>query len=65
VFDEGLVNKDHLDAVAPNVPVYLVHVSGHLGVANGAVLKAAGIDRNTPAPGLGGSPALRMEQKLK
>ncbi len=44
------LNKDDLDAVAPNVPVYLVHVSGHLGVANRAALKAAGIDRNTLAP---------------
>ncbi len=44
------LNKDDLDAVAPSVPVYLVHVSGHLGVANRAALKAAGIDRNTQAP---------------
>ena len=44
------LNKDDLDPVAPNVPVYLVHVSGHLAVANGAALKAAGIDRNTPDP---------------
>lgn len=44
------LNKNDLDAAAPNVPVYLIHVSGHLGVANSAALKAAGIDRNTPAP---------------
>ncbi len=44
------LNKNDLDAVAPNVPVYLIHVSGHLGVANSAGLKAAGIDRNTRAP---------------
>jgi len=44
------LNKDDLDAMAPNVPVYLVHVSGHLAVANRAALKAAGIDRNTPTP---------------
>jgi len=48
--DHRYLNKDDLDAVAPNVPVYLVHVSGHLGVANRAALKAAGIDRNTPDP---------------
>jgi len=36
--------------VAPNLPVYLVHVSGHLAVANRAALKAAGIDRSTPTP---------------
>lgn len=44
------LSKDDLDAVALNVPVYLVHVSGHLAVANRAALKAAGIDRNTPDP---------------
>ena len=32
--DRRYLNKDDLDAVAPNVPVYLVHASGHLGVAN-------------------------------
>lgn len=48
--DRRYLNKDDLDAVAPDVPVYLVHVSGHLGVANRAALKAAGIDRNTQTP---------------
>jgi len=44
------LNRQDLDAVAPNVPVYLSHVSGHLGVANSAALKVAGIDHNTLAP---------------
>src|SRR5262249_9946497 len=44
------LNKGDLDAVAPNIPVYLSHVSGHLAVANRAALKAAGIDANTPDP---------------
>ena len=44
------LSKDDLDAVAPTVPVYLRHISGHLAVANRAALKAAGIDRNTPDP---------------
>lgn len=48
--DHRYLSKDDLDAVAPNAPVYLVHVSGHLGVANRAGLRAAGIDRNTPDP---------------
>jgi len=37
-----------LDPVSPNNPVFLSR--GHLGVANSAALKAAGIDRNTPNP---------------
>jgi predicted amidohydrolase YtcJ len=37
-----------IDAVSPNNPVFLSR--GHLGVANSAALKAAGIDRNSPDP---------------
>jgi predicted amidohydrolase YtcJ len=44
------LSKEDLDTVAPGVPVYLTHVSGHLAVANHAALKAASIDRNTPDP---------------
>lgn len=44
------LTKDDLDSVAPDIPVYLLHVSGHLAVANRAALKIAGIDRNTPDP---------------
>lgn len=43
-------NKNDLDAVAPNNPVYLVRVDGHVGWANSAALKLAGIDKNTPNP---------------
>ena len=42
------LNKDDLDSISPSIPVYLVHVSGHLAVANEAALKAAGIDRTHP-----------------
>jgi predicted amidohydrolase YtcJ len=39
-----------LDAVAPNVPVYLVRVDGHAAWVNSKVLELAGITRSTPDP---------------
>ena len=39
-----------LDAVAPNNPVFLVRVDGHIGWTNSAALRLAGIDRNTKNP---------------
>ncbi len=43
-------NKVDLDKIAPNNPVYLGRVDGHVGWANSAALKIAGIDKNTPNP---------------
>lgn len=39
-----------LDKVAPNNPVYLVHVSGHIAVANSLALKHAEVFADTPNP---------------
>jgi predicted amidohydrolase YtcJ len=39
-----------LDAVAPNNPVWLMHTTGHYGVANSAAMKLAGITAATPDP---------------
>lgn len=39
-----------LDRAAPDHPVYLVHVSGHLAAVNTAALVIAGITRDTPDP---------------
>lgn len=39
-----------LDAVAPNNPVYLEHISGHIAVVNSLALKHAEINAQTPNP---------------
>jgi predicted amidohydrolase YtcJ len=39
-----------LDAVAPNNPVYLEHVSGHIAVVNSLALKHAEVTAQTPDP---------------
>jgi predicted amidohydrolase YtcJ len=39
-----------LDRVSPNNPVFIVRTCGHMGVANTAALRAAGVGHNTPDP---------------
>jgi predicted amidohydrolase YtcJ len=39
-----------LDAAVPDHPVFIVRTCGHMGVANTAALRAAGIGHNTPVP---------------
>ncbi|RLC20228.1 MAG: hypothetical protein DRH56_10510, partial [Deltaproteobacteria bacterium] len=43
-------NRYDLDAVAPNNPVYIVHISGHMAVANSMALEIAGVDSSTQNP---------------
>ncbi len=43
-------NRHDLDPVSPDHPVWLLHISGHMGVANSLALQAAGITRNSPDP---------------
>ena len=50
-FAEGrYMTRQELDAAAPDNPVYLEHVTGHLGAANSAALRLAGINPKTPDP---------------
>lgn len=42
--------RTDLDAVAPNNPVFLVRVDGHVGWANSAAMKLAGITKDTKSP---------------
>jgi hypothetical protein len=42
--------RDDLDAVSRDVPIAILHVSGHLAVANSAALAVAGVSAATPDP---------------
>ncbi len=44
------ITRHDLDAVSPDNPVLLAHISGHFGVANSAALKAVGLAKDTPDP---------------
>jgi predicted amidohydrolase YtcJ len=44
------ITRQDLDTVSAGHPVYLKHVSGHMGVANSAALKLANIAKATPDP---------------
>jgi predicted amidohydrolase YtcJ len=39
-----------LDVAAPDNPVFIVRTCGHMGVANSAALRLAGVGHNTPDP---------------
>ncbi|WP_157976526.1 amidohydrolase [Parahaliea mediterranea] len=55
-YDDSLLAENRhptradLDKVSADVPIFMMHVSGHLGTANSAALEAAGVDENTPDP---------------
>ncbi|MGI9371156.1 MAG: amidohydrolase, partial [Hyphomicrobiales bacterium] len=42
--------REELDAVSKDVPIIIVHQSGHLGVANSKALEAAGYNASTKNP---------------
>lgn len=48
--EKRYITRAELDAVAPDRPLVVLHVSLHGAVANSAALKAAGIDESTPVP---------------
>ncbi len=45
-----LPRRDWIDAVSPDNPVCVTRYDGHMVLANGAALRAAGITRDTPVP---------------
>jgi len=48
--EQRYITRQDLDQAATNHPVFLKHVSGHLGVANSAALRLANITKDTPDP---------------
>ena len=42
--------KEELDAVSPDIPIFLMHQSAHLATVNSAMLKAIGLDANSKDP---------------
>ena len=42
--------RDDLDSVSKDIPIIIVHQSGHLGVANSKALELAGIDASSENP---------------
>jgi predicted amidohydrolase YtcJ len=48
--DGRMPNRQDLDPVSPEHPVWIMHQGGHFGVANSMALKLAGIDSKTPNP---------------
>ena len=52
--------REDLDEVSKENPVWIIHTSGHLSVANSKALEIAGITRDTPQPPGG---VIRMNPK--
>ena len=42
--------REDLDRVSTEHPIWIIHTSGHLGVANSRALEIGGVTRNTPQP---------------
>ena len=55
-YDDSLIaeqrhpNRDDLDKVSSTVPIFIAHVSGHLGVVNSAALALLDFNKDTPDP---------------
>lgn len=42
--------RDDLDVISADIPIYLIHQSGHFGAANSKALEVAGISAKSPDP---------------
>lgn len=50
LWDATLPSRDWIDGGTVGTPVFVVRLDGHMGLANAAALKLAGIDASTPDP---------------
>ncbi len=50
VWGNKFPTRQDLDQIAPNNPVYLVRVDGHVAWVNSKALQLAGVDKNTKSP---------------
>jgi predicted amidohydrolase YtcJ len=48
--NQTLPTRQDVDSITGDHPAFFPRIDGHIGVANSAALKFAGIDRNTPDP---------------
>ncbi len=50
VDEKRFVTRDELDEISTRHPIYVLHISAHMGVANGPALAQAGITGQSPDP---------------
>ena len=50
VEEKRFVTKDELDRVSTKHPIFVMHISAHMGVVNGVALEKAGISEASPDP---------------
>ena len=48
--EKRFVTRNELDEISKDHPIFVAHISGHVGMANSLALEAAKIDANTPDP---------------
>ena len=50
IVDRRFLNRQDLDEVSTSHPIYIMHISGHMGITNSAGLTLSGIDASTQDP---------------
>ena len=50
LIEQRHITRDELDEVSTDIPIFVLHTSGHMGVGNSRMLELAEIDDSTPDP---------------